>query len=254
METSEFLGAVHIGVDTRFIGKKVEVDLGGGDDRTVVHDFPFHVFWLLDDAEVEDLVLGAFVNLWSAFLIPGLVVVGHALLINEAFTSDVLEEANKDSTFNTSLFVLLVVARSVSLSIKSNSLLSIRFQTESIRQSTGSNNSVVGGAVALVLDWRSAIGELLPEVILLWDNCSVVTILILAELQPVGLAVTVEDVVHGGLGILEHPSFEKVVFASSEGVLVPFGFGVPCIDGVLVDYWGGLGVNCFLAEHKYNGY
>jgi hypothetical protein len=95
LETSELFGSIDILINPRLVRKKVKIDLRRSNHRPIVHDFPLDVLLLLDHTEVEDLVGLAVGHLsGGALCIPVFVVVGPALLVDEALGSDVLEEGN----------------------------------------------------------------------------------------------------------------------------------------------------------------
>ncbi len=120
LEASELFGSIDILINTRLVCKKIEIDLRSSNNGSIVHDLPLDVLLLLDYAEVEDLVGLAFGHLCGrAVCSPVFVVVGPALFVDEAFGSDIFEEGNKNSSIATSLKFLLVITRSVGLSIKS---------------------------------------------------------------------------------------------------------------------------------------
>ena len=56
LESSELFGALDVLINPRLVRKEVKIDLGGSNDRSVVHDFSLDVLLFLDDTEVENLV------------------------------------------------------------------------------------------------------------------------------------------------------------------------------------------------------
>ena len=252
LKTSEFLFSFNVLVYTFLICKQIEIDLTGGDYWTIGHNLPLDILNLLKDTEIEDLVSVALLHLnrWAVG-VPGLVVVGEASLVDEATGSDELQEAHEDSSVAAGLQLLLVVTGSVGLGVEGGSLVVLRLEAEAVGEGGGGGNGVVRRAVALVLDWGSAGLVLLSEVVSLRGESSI--IIDLTEVKSVALAVSVENIVHSVLGILEHHALEEFVSTGPETVGVPLGVGVPGGDGVLVKNGGGLDVDGLLGHHENDG-
>jgi hypothetical protein len=249
LKPSEFFLAINVLIYTFTIGKQIKIDLRGSDHWTIGHNFSFDVFNLLNDTEIEDLISFTVLHFDSwAISIPSLVVIGHALFIDETSRSDEFEETDENTSITTGLKFLLVVTRSVSLRVQSDSLLVLRFKAETISQSRGSGDSIVGGAVTLVLDRGSTVGVFFSEVIFLWGQSSI--IIDFAQVKSVALAISIENIIHGILGILKHHALEEIVLTGSEGIRVSFSLSVPSSDGVFINNWSGLDVNCFLSHHE----
>ena len=89
LEPSELFGAFNVLIDAGFVGEQIKVDLGGGDDWSIIHNLSFDIFFLLGFIDQTEIVyfmsftIGHGVG--GAFLVPFLVVVGEALLVDQAF-------------------------------------------------------------------------------------------------------------------------------------------------------------------------
>jgi len=197
LETSEFLGSFNMVVDSGLVGKKIEVDLRGGDHWSIVHDLSLEIFPLLRfvyQTEVKDSVsFTAPHGSIGTILIPIFIIEGKTAVLNKTFGSGEVKEIDQIGSFGTGFDGLLGITRTESLRIEFESwlrsFLPIILHTKSVSNGGSTNDGIVGRTVSLVLDGSSTIWEFSSEVEGSWDDGMIFTSIKLTKFEAIGLDV-----------------------------------------------------------------